>query len=738
MAKNKRYLYKIYDSAGNYLKTLDNVVTLPEFTKTINSGLGELKLTLAEKINEFDELGSILFNNILKVQCFDEDPDVILLHSCDAVSVNGTWGVRDDGDNIATDDQIVSRGAGSLKFDIDVTKSGVDYAAIYVEDMAPIDLSDYEGTGKIKLRIYFPITDFTNFTALDLRWGDNGIADCWYKRVTTNASGNPFQFGWNTIEFDWATATIGSGSPDSSAIDSIALYPAYTGAQVDITGIRLDWIDYEADSCKKGVQIYSGKLTRYSPVLQGSKEYVDVHFLSNMMELSEYVLEDADGNTTFTRSTEDPESMLQYVLDRFTAEGGTVDYTATSTYPVGDTETYEFSNQTYFEAIEVIAEMCPTRWFWNVDADDVVHLAPKGKGADHTFKLGEDIIEFSAEKNIEDVINMIYFTGGAQTLDDQTNETVNNTVNIGDAAGYVVRCQQFTPTVNSISGITFQIDSIVGTYAGILSFSIQADNGADAPDGTKLVEYMMAADDVNGADLNTDILIDLAADLTDIADGKKYWLVMESSTTDGSNYVKLNSDSAAGYAGGVLKYGADIGSLSLSSHDLYFKTHYEESLYKKYTRTSSVTNYGRKAIIEADERITDPDTMEALAQRKLDDNENPEIRMTMKIIDNNQSEFGYDIESIQPGQMIYVRNLVDTGFSKWDLGYWDEMYWDSSPSNIQERLMQIVSVTYHPDYAIITVSSRAPRVAETIEQIDRDVKASKMLGNPKSPDSVTL
>lgn len=738
MAKNKRFLYKIYDSVGNYIKTLDNVVTVPEFTKTINSGLGELKLTLAEKINEFDELGSILFNNILKVQCFDEDPDVILLHNCDAVATNGTWGVRDDGDNIATDDQIVSRGAGSLKFDIDVTKSGVDYAAIYVEDMAPIDLSDYEGTGKIKLRVYFPITDFTNFTALDLRWGDNGIADCWYKRVTTNASGNPFQFGWNTIEFDWATATIGAGSPDSSAIDSIALYPAYTGAQVDITGIRLDWIEYEADSCKKGVQIYSGKLTRYSPVLQGSKEYIDVHFLSNMMELSEYVLEDADGNTTFTRSTEDPESMMQYVLDRFTAEGGTVDYTATSTYPVGDTETYEFSNQTYFEAIEVIAEMCPTRWYWYVDADDVVHLAPKGKGADHIFRLGEDIIEFSAEKNIEDVINMIYFTGGAQTLDDQTNDAFDTNEPIGSYSTNQIRCQQFQPTENSISGITFQIGNRAGTPTGYLTFSIQADNGADTPDGEKLIEYIMPNADILAADLDTDILIPLEADLTDINTSQKYWIVIESSTADASNYIRVNTDTGAGYANGLMKYGASLGALSLSSNDMYFKTHYSEVLYKKFTRTSSVTNYGRKAIIEADERITDPDTMEALAQRKLDDNENPEIRMTMKIIDNNQSDFGYDIESIQPGQMIYVRNLVDTGFSKWDLGYWDEMYWDSSPSNIQERLMQIVSVSYHPDHAIITVSSRAPRVAETIEQIDRDVKASKMLGNPKSPDSVTL
>jgi hypothetical protein len=736
MAKNKRYLYKIYDSAGNYIETLDNVVSLPEFSKTINSGLGEMKLTLAEKINEFDELGTILFNNILKVQCFDEDPDRILLHSCDAVAINGTWINYLDATNLATDDQIVHRGAGSLKFDIDVSLDPAENRGIIFNGtMAQVDLSDYESTGKVKLRIYFPITDFSNFTNVTLRWGAD-ISNYWTKSVTVNDSGNGFQFGWNTLEFDWASASA-VGSPDSSAIDSISVMLYYTAGQTDIPGVRLDWLEYEADSCKKGVQIYSGKLTRYNPVLQGTKEYVDVHFLSNMMELSEYVLEDADGNTTFTRSTEDPESMLQYVLDRFTTEGGTVDYTATSTYPVGATETYEFSNQSYFEAIEVIAEMCPTRWYWYVDSDDIVHLAPKGKGADHTFRLGEDIIEFSAEKNIEDVINMIYFTGGAQSIDDQTNETVNSTRDIGNVA-YPVRCQQFLPTVNSISGITFQIDSIVGTYAGILSFSIQADNGSNVPDGAKLVEYMMTADDVNGADLNTDILIDLAADLTDIADGQKYWIVIESSTADGSNYIKVNTDSGGGYASGMHKSGLDLGSLGTSSHDMYFKTHYSEVLYKKYTRTSSVTNYGRKAIIEADERITDPDTMEALAQRKLDDNENPEIRMTMKIIDNNQSDFGYDIESIQPGQMIYVRNLVDTGFSKWDLGYWDEMYWDSSPSNIQERLMQIVSVTYHPDYAIITVSSRAPRVAETIEQINRDVKASKMLGNPKSPDSVTL
>jgi len=736
MARNKRFLYKIYDSSGNFLATLTDVVSDPDFSKNINGSLSELTVTLAKKIGDFGELDTISFNNLVKVRCFDSDADKVLLHSCNAYDYDGTWSASNDADSLSTDTgSIVFRGWGSVQFNVDVSKdAGNNFATLTNSSMASKDLSLYEDTGSLKAHLYFPITDFSEFTSVTLRWGSDA-SNYWEKTVTQNESG-AFQNGWNTLAFPWTSATP-TGSPDSSGIDFLEVVLNYTGSQIDITSMRLDWIEFIADSCVQGVQVYSGRLTRYTPTISGKKEYVELTFLPNMMELANYALEDADGNTKFTRSTEDPADMLKYVLDRFTAEGGTVDYDGISITATGNTETYEFSSQSYLEAVEAIVGMCPTRWYSYIDSDDVVHLKPKGVAADHKFKLGQTVEDFKAIKNIEDVINVIYFTGGSQVLDDQTNTTKDTTVNLGDGTDQYWS-QQFTPTQTPTIGATIQIESFVGTYAGDLIFSIQKNNGSDEPDGTKLIELIIANATVLDIALDTDYVVDLLADLVDLNDSQTYHLVIESSTSDASNYVKLRADSGAGYAGGVLKKSTDAVTWSAEAKDLYFKIHYGQTLYKKYTRTDSVTNWGTHAVFRQDERITTEATMDALAERILDDNENPEIRMIVKVIDNSQDGNGYDIESIEPGDIINMRNLIETGYSRWDLGLWDEMYWDESISNVQERMMQIVSVQYAPDYATITVSSKTPRVAETIEQINRDLKASQTSSNPDSPESVTI
>lgn len=70
---SKRYIYKIYDSAGAFITTINDVADDPRFTSYINSGLGQLTLKLPRSIFQFDEGESIAQNNRVDVVCFDSE-----------------------------------------------------------------------------------------------------------------------------------------------------------------------------------------------------------------------------------------------------------------------------------------------------------------------------------------------------------------------------------------------------------------------------------------------------------------------------------------------------------------------------------------------------------------------------------------------------------------------------------------------------------------------------------------
>jgi len=69
----KRYLYKIYDSAGTFITTWTDVINEPEFSIDINGGFSELVVQLARSESDYDEGISVDYENQLKLYEFDED-----------------------------------------------------------------------------------------------------------------------------------------------------------------------------------------------------------------------------------------------------------------------------------------------------------------------------------------------------------------------------------------------------------------------------------------------------------------------------------------------------------------------------------------------------------------------------------------------------------------------------------------------------------------------------------------
>lgn len=79
----KRYLYKIYDSAGAFITTWADVESEPSFSIELNNGFSELVVTLSRAESEYDEGVSVAYGNQLKLYAFDADSPLtgVLIYS---------------------------------------------------------------------------------------------------------------------------------------------------------------------------------------------------------------------------------------------------------------------------------------------------------------------------------------------------------------------------------------------------------------------------------------------------------------------------------------------------------------------------------------------------------------------------------------------------------------------------------------------------------------------------------
>lgn len=159
------------------------------------------------------------------------------------------------------------------------------------------------------------------------------------------------------------------------------------------------------------------------------------------------------------------------------------------------------------------------------------------------------------------------------------------------------------------------------------------------------------------------------------------------------------------------------------------------NLYKKYTKSDSITKYGVKALKYTDQRVTTTATADTIANAILATRSEPELRVTLEILDsNNEQGLGYDIESIEVGDTIAVRNITQTvGLSTWDVARWDEAYWDYSIYNLSSLNMQVQRIEYNQDRARLYASTIAVDVNKRIEDINRNLEQSIVTNNPTAP-----
>ena len=126
---------------------------------------------------------------------------------------------------------------------------------------------------------------------------------------------------------------------------------------------------------------------------------------------------------------------------------------------------------------------------------------------------------------------------------------------------------------------------------------------------------------------------------------------------------------------------------------------------KKYSDAGSITDYGERAIKMVNDRVQIAD-MDKIAQGFIADYKDPHIRVNVEILDNNEdANFGYDIESINPGDTCSF-----FGF-------------DESLSDIFKENMLITKVEYSLSKAVVTIEPLKAGIVERAENISERVDA---------------
>lgn len=170
---------------------------------------------------------------------------------------------------------------------------------------------------------------------------------------------------------------------------------------------------------------------------------------------------------------------------------------------------------------------------------------------------------------------------------------------------------------------------------------------------------------------------------------------------------------------------------------VYFTGGGTPPLFKVYSRDSSISTYGLRAVKVVDQRVTVEATAETLAERLLDEGEAPEVRIKMVVADNNGmlQQQGYDIESIKVGDTVRIKNLQfgTASESLWDVMTWDVDVWDQTLSSIAGSSLLVVKTKYSPNSVEIETSSRFPVISKRIEDINRNLEVTQTVDNPSSP-----
>jgi len=176
------------------------------------------------------------------------------------------------------------------------------------------------------------------------------------------------------------------------------------------------------------IRIYQGEITRVLPIVDGSREAIEVHMMGYGTRLGLDVLKSGAATSLYTRSTGgvgttttaqnvDIGTVMRGIIDRYIAEttNPKIAYTTTTIPTVGTNTQYIFVQRTYREAIEKCLSVAPFGYFTFLGADGLFNFRPIASTPTHKFIFGKHFTSLRVSRSIERVRNTILIYDGVST-----------------------------------------------------------------------------------------------------------------------------------------------------------------------------------------------------------------------------------------------------------------------------------------------------------------------------------
>jgi hypothetical protein len=164
-----------------------------------------------------------------------------------------------------------------------------------------------------------------------------------------------------------------------------------------------------------GQKIFAGYISMYEPTSDGVNESVIVHCLGYHTRLTDFILEDGQGNTTITYSGVDTGKIAEDMINNMRRLGLPINWTETTLQKSGNAISYDFQVSTGTEILDKLLSLSDANWYWYVDQDKNLNFHPKNELPIHTFSIGKEISYIQPQKRTENVINRVYLIGGVPT-----------------------------------------------------------------------------------------------------------------------------------------------------------------------------------------------------------------------------------------------------------------------------------------------------------------------------------
>lgn len=227
-----------------------------------------------------------------------------------------------------------------------------------------------------------------------------------------------------------------------------------------------------------------------------------------------------------------------------------------------------------------------------------------------------------------------------------------------------------------------------------------------------LITYSSSTIDATGLSLtvtfNTNTILEAIKSILDLSPNGFYWYVDPG--TDTLYFKKVSTTADFTITKGVHINDIEVGASieNVKNQDFFSGgTVSGSNIYTTSQDNTSITAYGVRLNRESNNRITDLTTAQTVAKGTISKLKDEQYQTQIIILDQTM-----DITLLKPGKTIGFN-----GFGTF----------------VDNLILQIARVEYHPHYAVVQVGNLPLRMADDYEKITRGLLAAQTVANPTSP-----